>query len=48
MKDYHIAQCKTPTMEVIDRYFVDFGFEGTILVSVGRKKNICSFDHQTT
>ena len=25
-------------MEVTDRYFVDFRFEGTILVTVGRKK----------
>ena len=39
------SQCATSTMEVTDRYFVYFGFEGTILVSVGREKNILPFGH---
>ena len=42
------AQGTPSTRKLIDRYLVDFGFEGVIWATVTKKKNIFPFDFQKT
>ena len=43
-----ISQCTPSTWKATNRFIADFGFEGAILVSLVREKNILPIPQQST